>query len=49
MNQRHSIQPTAKHFGRKNNILEPVKMFIKQNILDHFDFLAQPNHHPTLT
>jgi hypothetical protein len=24
-------------------------MFIRQNILDHFDFVAQPNHHTTLT
>jgi hypothetical protein len=29
--------------------LRLVKMFIRQNMLARFDFLAKPNHQPTLT
>jgi hypothetical protein len=48
MNQIWSIRSMAKHFDRNNNILGPLKMFITQNILAA-NFLAQPNHHPSLT
>jgi hypothetical protein len=54
MNQRCSIRLKAKHFGRKNNILDeidpfclgPVKMFIRQNILA---CPAKPPAQPTLS
>jgi hypothetical protein len=54
MNQRFLIRLTAKHFDRKNNILDeidpfclgPVKMFIRQNVLAR---PAKPPAQPTLT